>query len=46
MRDTFFLNMSVEDWQAVIDVHLNGTFYVCRAAAPHFKEQGAARTCT
>ena len=39
LRDRFFFNMSVEEWRAVIDVHLNGTFYVARAAAPHFKSQ-------
>lgn len=38
LRDRFFFNMSVEEWRAVIDVHLNGSFYVARAAAPHFKE--------
>ncbi len=41
LRDRFFFNMSVEEWKAVIDVHLNGTFYVSRAAAPHFKSQGS-----
>lgn len=39
LRDRFFFNMSVEEWRAVIDVHLNGAFYVSRAAAPHFKSQ-------
>ena len=39
LRDRLFFNMSVEEWHAVIDVHLNGTFYVSRAAAPHFKTQ-------
>ena len=39
LRDRFFFNMSVEEWRAVIDVHLNGSFYVARAAAPHFKNQ-------
>ena len=39
LRDRFFFNMSVEEWRAVIDVHLNGSFYVARAAAPHFKGQ-------
>ena len=38
LRDRFFFNMSVDEWKAVIDVHLNGSFYVARAAAPHFKE--------
>jgi NAD(P)-dependent dehydrogenase (short-subunit alcohol dehydrogenase family) len=41
LRDRFFFNMSVEEWRAVIDVHLNGSFYVARAAAPHFKAQGS-----
>jgi NAD(P)-dependent dehydrogenase (short-subunit alcohol dehydrogenase family) len=39
LRDRFFFNMSVEEWRAVIDVHLNGSFYVSRAAAPYFKSQ-------
>ncbi len=39
LRDRFFFNMSVEEWRAVIDVHLNGSFYVSRAAAPYFKAQ-------
>jgi len=41
LRDRFFFNMSVEEWHGVIDVHLNGSFYVSRAAAPHFKSQQA-----
>jgi NAD(P)-dependent dehydrogenase (short-subunit alcohol dehydrogenase family) len=43
LRDRFFFNMSVEEWRAVIDVHLNGTFYVSRAAAPYFKSQSSGR---
>jgi NAD(P)-dependent dehydrogenase (short-subunit alcohol dehydrogenase family) len=39
LRDRMFFNMSVDEWRAVIDVHLNGAFYVSRAAATHFKEQ-------
>lgn len=39
LRDRFFFNMSVDEWRAVIDVHLNGSFYVARAAAPHFRAQ-------
>lgn len=27
-------------WQQVIDINLNGTFYVCREAALHMKENG------
>ncbi len=41
LRDRFFFNMSVEEWQAVIEVHLNGSFYVSRAAAPYFKNQNS-----
>ncbi|MBM3355362.1 MAG: SDR family NAD(P)-dependent oxidoreductase [Betaproteobacteria bacterium] len=43
LRDRFFFNMSVEEWKAVIDVHLNGTFFVSRAAAPYFKSQNSGR---
>jgi NAD(P)-dependent dehydrogenase (short-subunit alcohol dehydrogenase family) len=43
LRDRFFFNMSVEEWKAVIDVHLNGCFYVSRAAAPYFKAQNSGR---
>ncbi len=43
LRDRMFFNMSIEEWKAVIDVHLNGSFYVARAAAPHFKNQGSGR---
>lgn len=39
VRDRYFVNMSLDEWQAVVDVHLNGCFYVSRAAAPHFKAQ-------
>ena len=41
LRDRFFFNMSIDEWKAVIDVHLNGSFYVARAAAPHFKKQNS-----
>jgi NAD(P)-dependent dehydrogenase (short-subunit alcohol dehydrogenase family) len=40
-RDRFLFNMSEEEWRAVVDVHLNGSFYVARAAAPHFKNQSS-----
>ncbi|TDO02866.1 SDR family NAD(P)-dependent oxidoreductase [Halomonas ventosae] len=39
LRDTIFHKMSVDDWRTVIDVHLNGTFYVSRAAAEIFRKQ-------
>lgn len=40
LRDRYFHNMSPEEWDAVIKVHLYGAFNVSRAAATHFKEQG------
>ncbi|HEY3696168.1 SDR family NAD(P)-dependent oxidoreductase [Phenylobacterium sp.] len=41
LRDVIFHKMSHVDWDSVIDVHLNGYFYVSKAAAPYFKEQGS-----
>ena len=41
LRDTYFHKMSHKDWHDVIDVHLNGYFYVSRAAATHFREAGS-----
>lgn len=39
LRDRIFHNMSVDEWRAVIDVHLNGTFYMSRAAATIFRSE-------
>lgn len=39
VRDRFVFNMSEEEWLAVVNVHLNGSFYMTRAAAQHFKSQ-------
>jgi len=39
LRDVIFHRMSPEDWLAVINVHLNGSFFVSRAAAEHFRKQ-------
>ena len=41
LRDRFFHKMSEPEWDAVIKVHLYGAYYVSRAAANHFKEQGS-----
>ena len=41
LRDRIWHKMSVQDWKDVIDVHLNGAFYVSKAATPYFKEQGS-----
>ncbi len=39
LRDAMFHKMSEEDWDAVIDVHLKGSFNVSRAAINHFRNQ-------
>jgi NAD(P)-dependent dehydrogenase (short-subunit alcohol dehydrogenase family) len=39
LRDTIFHKMTREDWELSIGVVLNGSFYVSRAAAPHFRSQ-------
>jgi len=39
LRDAIFHKMTREDWELSIGVVLNGSFYVSRAAAPHFRSQ-------
>ncbi len=39
LRDVIFHKMEPADWEMVIDVGLNGSFYVSRAVAPHFRQQ-------
>jgi NAD(P)-dependent dehydrogenase (short-subunit alcohol dehydrogenase family) len=39
LRDRFFHKMSVDEFDAVIKVHLYGSYFVSRAAATHFKAQ-------
>jgi NAD(P)-dependent dehydrogenase (short-subunit alcohol dehydrogenase family) len=41
LRDRMFHKMLPEDWSAVLDVNLSGYFYVSRAAANLFKDQGS-----
>jgi len=41
LRDRFFHRMSVDEWDAVLKVHLYGAYYVSRAAVTHFKAQNA-----
>ena len=41
LRDGIFHKMSHADFEAVLDVHLRGSFNASRAAAPHFREQGS-----
>ncbi len=39
LRDRMIFNMSEEEWDAVIDVHLKGTFNTCKWAAVHFRDR-------
>jgi NAD(P)-dependent dehydrogenase (short-subunit alcohol dehydrogenase family) len=41
LRDQIFHKMSPDEWLAVINVHLNGSFFVSRAAAEHFRKLGS-----
>jgi NAD(P)-dependent dehydrogenase (short-subunit alcohol dehydrogenase family) len=41
LRDSLFHKMTEEEFDAVIAVHLKGSFNVSRAAAPHFKQQAS-----
>ena len=43
LRDRMIFNMTEEEWDAVIDTHLKGSFAVTRAAAPHMREQRSGR---
>ncbi len=43
LRDRMLFKMSEEEWDAVIAVHLKGSFNMTRAAAPYFKEQQSGR---
>ncbi|MFC8386336.1 3-oxoacyl-ACP reductase FabG [Nocardia sp. NPDC057272] len=42
-RDTVVWKMSDDQWQAVIDVHLKGTFAMTRAVVPHMRAAGFGR---
>jgi len=33
-------DMSVADWQSIIDTNLSGVFYCCHAALPHLRRRG------
>src|ERR1051325_4789636 len=39
LRDRMIFNMSKEEWQAVLAVHLDGTFFCTRAASVHRSEE-------
>lgn len=42
LRDAIFHKMSEEDFNAVLSVHLKGSFNMSRAASPHFKSEGSS----
>ncbi len=39
LRDTMMHKMSEAEWRAVIEVHLNGSYFTSRAALPHMRER-------
>ncbi|MEC9392653.1 MAG: SDR family NAD(P)-dependent oxidoreductase, partial [Pseudomonadota bacterium] len=39
LRDSMFHKMNDEDWEAVISVHLNGSYNICRSAINHFRDK-------
>jgi NAD(P)-dependent dehydrogenase (short-subunit alcohol dehydrogenase family) len=43
LRDKSLLKMEIEDYKAVLSVHLDGTFHCTKAAFPHMKENGYGR---
>ena len=42
LRDRMIFNMTADDWDAVIKVHLRGHFLVTRAACRHWRERSKA----
>jgi 3-oxoacyl-[acyl-carrier protein] reductase len=43
IRDNLLFKMTDEDWDAVIDTHLKGTFFAVRAAQQHMVEQKSGK---
>lgn len=43
LRDKSFASMSDDEWHAVMNVHLRGTYSVCKAAWPIFQQQKYGR---
>jgi NAD(P)-dependent dehydrogenase (short-subunit alcohol dehydrogenase family) len=43
LRDQFAVQMSEEEWDSVIQVHLAGSFHCTRAAAPTMRKQRSGR---
>jgi NAD(P)-dependent dehydrogenase (short-subunit alcohol dehydrogenase family) len=46
LRDRMIFNMTEQEWDDVIAVHLKGTFSVVQPAAKIFREQGSGRIIT
>ena len=46
LRDRMLFNMTEEEWDAVIAVHLKGTFTVSKAASILFRQQRSGRIIT
>jgi 3-oxoacyl-[acyl-carrier protein] reductase len=46
IRDNLLFKMTDDDWDAVIDTHLKGTFYAVRAAQKHMVEKKAGKIVT
>jgi NAD(P)-dependent dehydrogenase (short-subunit alcohol dehydrogenase family) len=42
LRDKMTFNMTKEEWDAIIEVHLTGTFYCGRWACSYFRDQAKA----
>jgi NAD(P)-dependent dehydrogenase (short-subunit alcohol dehydrogenase family) len=43
LRDRMIFNMSYDEWKPVLDVHLKGTFNICKWASVKFREQKSGR---
>jgi len=43
LRDRMIFNMTKDEWDSVINVHLNGAFYTCRHACVVMREQKFGR---
>ncbi len=41
VRSTLAEDIEVDVWRRIVDVNINGMFFMCRAAIPHMKRQGS-----
>lgn len=42
-RDKIFHKMEKETWESVLNVNLNGTYYLCHAVVPYMRQRGYGR---